>query len=285
MKYIMVFVVCFFFNSNCYSQNNDTNSIENEEISDSIKKKKGKLLEEVVISSTSQKNIPSAGKTNIKPINLPQSTVIIGKETIEQQQILRLSEVLKNANGVYVSGASNAAGNNQEEIGARGFTFNGNNTFKNGVRFNNSIIPETSSLENIEILKGSSALLYGNVAPGGILNLVTKKPKFTNGGEVNFRTSEYNLYKPTIDVYGSINDSKKLAFRLITSLEKGNSYRSVVNNERFYINPSLLFEFTDNTSLLIEGDYLKDTRTPDFGLTTIDYNIVVQRIILKTNGN
>ena len=78
----------------------------------------------------------------------------------------------KNVNGVYVSGASNASGNNQEELGSRGFTFSGANTFKNGVRFNGSLIPETSSLESIEILKGSSALLYGNVAPGGILNLI-----------------------------------------------------------------------------------------------------------------
>ncbi len=279
MKYIVSFIVILLSSNMCFSQNNDSSSYTVEQIEepdDTIKKKKKKILDELFITSMKHKNIPSAGKANIKPLDLPQSTVVIGKETIEQQQIIRLSEVLKNANGVYVSGNSNASGNNQEEIGARGFTFNGGNTFKNGVRFNNSIIPETNSLENIEILKGSAALLYGNVAPGGILNLITKKPKYTQGGEVNFRAGQFNTYKPTIDIYGSVNNSEKVAYRLISSVEKGNSYRDVVNNERFYVNPSLLFDFTDDTSLLIEGDHLRDSRTPDFGLTTIDYTIIDQ---------
>ena len=45
--------------------------------------------------------------------------------------------------------------------------------FKNGLRFNSGSIPEVASLEKVEILKGSAALLYGNVAPGGIMNMVT----------------------------------------------------------------------------------------------------------------
>uniref|UniRef100_UPI00374CA717 TonB-dependent siderophore receptor n=1 Tax=Flavobacterium sp. TaxID=239 RepID=UPI00374CA717 len=169
---------------------------------------------------------------------------------------------------------SSASGNNQEELGSRGFTFSGNNTFKNGIRINGSLIPEASSLESIEVLKGSSALLYGNVAPGGVLNLVTKKPKFYNGGEVSFRLGEYAFYKPTVDVYGSVNNSNTLAYRVITSYEKGNSFRNGVESERFYVNPSFLIDFSEKTSLLIEGDYTKDSRTPDFGLAAIDYTVV-----------
>lgn len=237
-------------------------------------KKKGKAIEEVVIVKKIQKGSVTAGKLPIKALDLPQAVAIIDRAILEQQQILRISDALKNTNGVYVSGASNASGNNQEEYGSRGFTFSGGNTFKNGIRFNGSLIPETASLESIEILKGSSALLYGNVAPGGILNLETKKPKFQTGGEISFRASEYDFYKPIIDIYGSLDKSQTAAYRLVTSYETGNSFRDVVTSERFYINPSFQFNLTKKTTLLVEADYLKDSRTPDFGLTTIDYKVV-----------
>ena len=237
-------------------------------------KRKGKAIEEVVIFKKIQKGSVNAGKLPIKALDLPQAIAIIDRTTIEQQQILRVSDALRNTNGVYVSGASNASGNNQEEYGSRGFTFSGGNTFKNGIRFNGSLIPETASLESIGILKGSSALLYGNVAPGGILNLETKKPKFQQGGEITFRASEYDFYKPIIDIYGSLDTNQSAAYRLVTSYETGNSFRDNVNSERFYINPSFLFNLSKKTTLLVEADYLKDNRTPDFGITTIDYKVV-----------
>jgi iron complex outermembrane recepter protein len=276
-KYILT-AVLIFCSQGILSQQNDlalaTNDTIKEIDNDSVKKKKSRILDEITVKAQKNKKIVNAGKTNIKPIDLPQATAVIGKETIEQQQLLRLSEVVKNTNGVYVAGASNASGNNQEELGSRGFSFSGNNTFRNGVRINGSLIPEANSLESIEVLKGSSALLYGNVAPGGILNLITKKPKFNQGGEISFRVSDYAFYKPTVDIYGSVDNSNSVAYRLITSYEKGNSFRDKVQSERTFINPSILAYLTDKTSLLIEADYTKDFRTPDFGLAAINYEIV-----------
>lgn len=261
--------VSFSFGQSESSKNDVALEIENDTV-----KKRGQVIDEVVVISKLQKQAVKVGKSPIKALDLPQATAVIDRATIDQQQVLRLSDAIKNANGIYVSGNSTASGNNQEEFGSRGFTFGGGNTFKNGVRFNGSLLPESASLESIEILKGSSALLFGNVSPGGILNLLTKKPKFQQGGEVSFRASEYDFFKPTIDVYGSVNESNTAAYRVITSYEKGNSFRDVVNSERFYINPSFLFHLSNKTTLLVEGDYLKDSRTPDFGITTIDYNIV-----------
>ena len=274
-KYILLPVVLLSLNTASFAQ--ESYAKEHEELNvfnDTVKKKKGEALKEVVILAQQQKTIVKSGKANIKPLDLPQSSMVIGKETIKQQQILRLSDALKNANGVYVSGASNASGNNQEELGSRGFTFSGGNTFKNGIRFNGSLIPETSSLESIEILKGSSALLYGNVSPGGILNLITKKPRFDSGGELSLRLNEYNFFKPTVDVYGSVNNSNTIAYRFISSYEQGNSFRDNVTSDRIYFNPSFLIDISEKTNVIVEADYTKDNRTPDFGLTTIDYKVI-----------
>ena len=274
-KYILILALTLTTSAIGFSQKTNNNFQEElYAVNDTVKNKKGEVLQEVVIISQQQKTIVRGGKTNIKPLDLPQATFVIGKETIKQQQILRLSDALKNANGVYVSGASNASGNNQEELGSRGFTFSGGNTFKNGIRFNGSLIPETSSLESIEILKGSAALLYGNVAPGGILNLITKKPRFDHGGELSFRATEYNFFKPTVDVYGAVNNSNTVAYRFINSYEQGNSFRDEVQTQRIYFNPSFLFDISAKTNIIVEVDYTKDNRTPDFGLAAIDYKVV-----------
>src|SRR6478736_902233 len=160
--------------------------------------------------------VSSIGKSEIKPLDLPQSVMTITKDVLEQQQILRLSDAIKNVNGLYVMGTT---GGNQEELAGRGFAYNSSNTFKNGSRFNNGILPEMSSLERVEVMKGSNAILFGNVAAGGIINLVTKKPKFENGGEVSMRVGSYDFYKPSLDVYGTLDEKKKVAFRVNTTYE------------------------------------------------------------------
>jgi len=237
---------------------------------DTVKVKKYNLQEVVVTGSTID-NPVSIGKTTIQPMDLPQATSVITSETLENQQVNSISDILKNANGVYIMGT---AGGYQEEIASRGFSLRSDNTFKNGIRYFNGMSFETSGLEKVEFLKGSAAMLFGNVAPGGVLNLVTKKPKYNFGGEVGFRFGSFNTIKPTLDVYGALNKKKTIAFRINGSYEKADSYRDYVNSERYYINPSFEFKLSDKTKLLIETDYTNDTRTPDFGAGVINYEVV-----------
>ncbi|MCO6173862.1 TonB-dependent siderophore receptor [Flavobacterium sp. NRK F10] len=237
-------------------------------VNDTVKKYS---LNEVVVNGNPQDVPATVGKANINPMDLPQATTIITNETLKNQQVSSLSDILKNANGVYIMGT---VGGYQEEIASRGFSMRSDNTFKNGVRYFNGMMIETSGLEKVEFLKGSAAMLYGNVAPGGILNLVTKKPKFNFGGEVGFAFGSFNTYKPTFDVYNAIGKNKKVAFRVNGSYEKAESFRDYVESERYYLNPSFLFKLSDKTELLVETDYTNDSRTPDFGSGVIDYELV-----------
>jgi iron complex outermembrane recepter protein len=232
-----------------------------------------KELSEVTVSGVQSANerTVTIGKIAIKPMDLPQAVVTIDRTVLERQQALRLSDVLMNANGVYVMGNT---GGYQEEIAGRGFAFGSSNTFKNGARYFNGAMPEMSSLEKVEIMKGSSAILFGNVAAGGILNLVTKKPKFESGGSVSMRVGSFDFYKPTIDVYGSVLGSKKLAYRINGTYEKGNSFRENVGSERIYVNPSLWYKLSNKTDIILEADYQKDRRTADFGVGAINYALI-----------
>ncbi len=227
-------------------------------------------LKEIIIKikdSPNKKKETILSGLEIKPFDLPQSLQILGNSNLVQQQTIRLSDVLKNVNGVYIGSSRGGA---QESLWSRGYDMTTNNLFKNGFRTNAGSMPEVATLEKVEILKGGSALLFGNVTPGGIVNMVTKKPLFKNGGELSYQMGSYSFNKPTIDLYGPF--SKKVAYRLISTYEKANSFRDVVSRERFYINPSLLLKSV-KSEFTLQGDYLKDNWTPDFGTGSIGTTI------------
>ena len=230
-----------------------------------------KELDEVIVDGRKSSNLQPAviGKIPVAPMDIPQSITIIGQSVIRDQQSQRLSDVIKNVNGMYLSATR---GSVLESFSARGYRLSGDNMFKNGARVNSGTMPEMSSLESVEILKGSAAILYGDVAPGGIINMITKKPKFDFGGEVSMRAGSYGLYKPALDVYGPL--SKKVAFRVNGTFEDAGSFRDEVHSQRYYVNPSLLFNINQKTSLLIRADYLNHNFTPDFGLGSLDNTII-----------
>lgn len=227
-----------------------------------------KRLNEVVIEGKHTPQNSSVNRAGIKEKDLPQAIQVIGNDVMKQQQSIRLSDVVKNANGVYVGSARGGA---QESFWSRGYDMTANNMFKNGFRFNGGSIPEVSSLEKVEILKGSAALLYGNVAPGGIMNMATKTPNFKTGGEISMQTGSYNFYKPSADVYGVF--SKSIAYRFNGSYENSESFRDYVTKNRYYVNPSLLFKVSTKTEITLQADYLSDDWTPDFGTGSIGKEI------------
>lgn len=267
MKHSLLLALSF-LSFGAYSQ--EYTSAENTTtLNDTVKNKKGEILNEVIVTKGREPKPVTAVRSGLKPMDNPQAIQVIGAEIIEQQQAIRLSEVLKNANGVYVSSARGGA---QESFFSRGYDMSANNMFKNGFRYNAGSIPDVSGLDKVEFLKGGSALLFGNVAPGGILNLVTKTPSFKSGGEISMQMGSYAFYKPSIDFYGPL--TKSIAFRINGSYENSESFRDVVKNERLYINPSLLFDITQKTQITLQGDYLSADWTPDFGTGIIGKEIL-----------
>ncbi|RAJ81932.1 iron complex outermembrane receptor protein [Chitinophaga dinghuensis] len=232
-------------------------------------------LNEVVVDgkrgNTINKRQVNIGKLPIANMDLPQAVTVVGHKVIEEQQAQRLSDVVKNVNGIYM--ASTRAGT-QESFNSRGYQFSSTNTFKNGARINPGAMPEMSSLERVEVLKGSAAILYGNVAPGAVMNMVTKQPKFNWGGEVNLRAGSFGLFKPAFDVYGPL--SQNVAFRVNGTFETADSYRDQVHSKRYYVNPSFLFKLGKRTELLVQGDYLKHDFTPDFGIGSIADTAIIK---------
>lgn len=226
-------------------------------------------LSEVEVTGNNQ--TVTLGKAAIAPLDLPQMSGVVSNVVIANQQASRLGDVLKNVSGVSLT---QQRGGVAETFSARGYSIGiagaGGSIFKNGVISNTMGFPEASTLESVEVLKGSSALLYGNVSGGLIINMVTKKPKFERGGEVSMRVGSFGLLKPIVDVYGPL--AKNLAFRVVGTYETANSYRDVVKTNRLYVNPSLLYKLGQKTTVLLQGDYLKSDLTPDNGIGSLNLN-------------
>lgn len=210
-------------------------------------------------------------KNGLVEMELPQAISVIDKKILKEQQVASLTDILKNVNGIYIMGNT---GGYQEEIASRGSSISSTNTFKNGIRFFNGMKIEISGAETVEILKGNTAMEYGNVAPGGVLNIITKKPLFDFGGNAAITIGSFNNIKPQIDVYGALNSNKTIAYRFNTSYQKTNSFRNYVKSDLFYVNPSLLFKLSKKSTLLIEGDFSKSNTVPDFGAGIVNYQIV-----------
>ncbi|MBU8882818.1 TonB-dependent siderophore receptor [Kaistella sp. DKR-2] len=234
-----------------------------EPVSDTLKIQ---LIEDINLHKTGNPNVakPLSTKSNLTMMETPQPIAIVTHEIIEQQQAKQLSDVLQNVNGVYIT---SSRGNSQDSFGGRGFSLGNDNIFKNGTRINSGVFPEVSGLERVEVLKGANAMLYGNTAAGGIINMITKKPRFNNGGSIGLSGGSWNSYKPTVDFYGPLSD--KVAYRVNGAYEYAESFRDVVESQKYYFNPSFLFNLGEKSQLIVEADYLKNDFTPDFGIGTI----------------
>ena len=237
-----------------------------------------RTIEDVKLHKTGNPNKAKTftTKSNLDVMENPQAVSVVTHEIIEQQQAQQLSDVLKNVNGVYIT---SSRGSSQDSFGARGYIFGADNIYKNGARVNSGIFPEVSGMERVEVLKGSTAILYGNVAPGGIINMITKKPLFTEGGSATLSAGSWNNYKVGIDYYNALTN--KAALRVNGAYENKESFRNGVTSEKYYFNPSFLFNLSDKTQLIVEGDYLKQEFTPDFGIGTLVLDANTSRSVIN----
>lgn len=240
-----------------------------------------KQLDAVVVSGrrTLNEKKVTLGKAGLNPMDNPQTMGVVSSVVIADQQANRLGDVVKNVSGVSLTQQRQGVA---ETFSARGYSIGigggSGSIFKNGIVTNTGGYPEASTLESVEVLKGSTALLYGNTSGGVIINMVTKKPKFDWGGEVTMRAGSYDLYKPIIDVYGPL--SRNVAFRVVGTYENSRSYRDIVKNRRTYVNPSLLYKIGKKTSLLLQGDYMDANFTPDNGIGIVNQN---QNVIIPAS--
>lgn len=220
--------------------------------------------------------IESITRLPLKTYEQIQSISVISEKLIEDQGALSISEATKNVPGVYTFATY---GNKRESMSSRGFR--GIPILKNGVRIHSDfrgvgVLTDMQGVDNIQVLKGTASITQGVAtdlgSPGGIINIVTKTPKYTTGGSVSLRGGSFGQIRPTFDVFGPLNKEKNIAFRLNGALERADSFRDLVEKESFYFNPSFEWKINDKTTVTLELDHYYDSRTPDLGTVNLAEN-------------
>ncbi|MGB3801060.1 MAG: TonB-dependent receptor, partial [Lewinella sp.] len=207
-----------------------------------------------------------------------QSISVISEKVIEQQGALTISDAVKNVPGVYTFATY---GNRTESISSRGFR--GIPMLKNGVRVHSDFrgqgfLTDMQGVDNIQVLKGAASITQGVAtdlgSPGGVVNIVTKTPRYDFGGQATLRAGSFGQARLTFDTYGPLNEAKNLAFRVNAAVERADSYREGISSQRFYINPSLEYRIDPKSALTLEMEYFDDSRTPDVGTVNLGENDV-----------
>ncbi len=205
-----------------------------------------------------------------------QSISVISDRVIQEQGNLTIADATRNVPGVYTF---STYGNQRESMSMRGFR--GVPLLKNGVRVNSDfrgtgILTDMEGIESMQVLKGAAAITQGIAtdigSPGGVINIVTKTPKFVNAGTASMRVGSWSQFRPTFDVQQVVDRQGSFAFRLNGAYENAKSYRPEVGLQKFYINPSLAWRPSDKTTIVLEMDYMNDTRTPDPGTVNLAAN-------------
>ncbi|MGH2413607.1 MAG: TonB-dependent receptor plug domain-containing protein, partial [Microcystaceae cyanobacterium] len=205
----------------------------------------------------------TATRTDTPLRDIPQSIQVIPQQVLEDQQIIRVPDALRNVSGVQ---RGNTIGNTSEVFTIRGFQQLGGN-LRNGFRDNTFSITETANLERIEVLKGPASVLYGNTDPGGVINYVTKQPLPEPFYSVELQAGSFGLVRPSVDLTGPLTSDRTLLYRLNTAYERGGYFRDFDQEvERFFVSPVLTWRIGDRTDLTLEFEYLDDERPYDRGL-------------------
>lgn len=241
-----------------------------------VKKDSIKSIDEIQLfgeSKKQQKGLEIITRLPLKPRDQIQSISIISDRAIADMGALSITDAAKNIPGVVLF--SNYGGG-AESMSIRGYR--GTPVLKNGVLMNSdfrtsSMLTDMQGVESLQVVRGSVGLTQGIGsalgAAGGVINLVTKTPRFINAGNVGFRYSSWDSYRPTLDIQRVLDNNGKVAVRLNVAYQNNKSFTDYVKGERIYVSPSVAYRPDAKTNIVLQMDYLNDARTPNRGTVNL----------------
>lgn len=209
----------------------------------------------------------SATKGDAPLSRTPQAVSAVGATQIADQAARTVTEATRYSPGIRSETFGNDVRNDWFLI--RGFTSQVSSYFLDGLQLQSSdsfatwkVNPYT--LERIDVLRGPSGALYGASNPGGLINMVSKRPDFRNGGEVGVGINEHGNLWSGVDVQG-VNEDKTWAYRIVGTGNYGDTEVDFIENDQFAIAPSLTWAPTEATKLNIYANVSRlETRGQNF---------------------
>ena len=216
----------------------------------------------IVTGTVLQSNEINSVKTPTPIIDVPQSLSITTEEAILDRGFTSVGEIIDYTPGVNTSQGEG----HRDAIVFRGVRSTAD-FFIDGMRDDVQYYRSLYNLDQIEILRGPNALLFGRGGAGGVLNRVSKKGIIGDtfgGGQIAVDT--FGAYSAQADVNLSNGDAS--AFRVNAMYESLNNHRDFYDGERIGINPTARFALSDDTTLDLSYEYADHYRFIDRGIPT-----------------
>lgn len=217
------------------------------------------------------KRSASATKTDTALIDTPQSVTVVPKAVLEDTNASTADKALD-----YVPGTAKGntfGGLNTYDSIMRGFrtSVSARNGFTAGRRYDSS--SDAANVERVEVLMGPSAQIYGRSDPGGMYNIITKKPLTESFAEIKAEFGSFNAYRGTADVNIAPDADKSILGRVNLAVEDKESFRDHVSSHRRLLAPTMSWQGSGDTRAVFDLEYLHDERTFDRGVVAVNGDV------------
>ncbi|MEI7123917.1 TonB-dependent siderophore receptor [Pectobacterium versatile] len=203
-------------------------------------------------------------RTESRLLDVPQAVNVVPTQVLEDRAVRYIDEALYNVSGIT---QSNTLGGTQDAIIKRGFGDNRDGSiFRDGVR---SIQARnfTPSSDRVEVLKGPASMLYGMGEPGGVINIISKKPELVQKTHIEGWGSSFKGGGGQLDVTGPLGTSG-LAYRMVVDHDETDYWRNFGRNRQTTVAPSLMW-YGEDTTVRVSYEHMEYLTPFDRG-TIID---------------
>ncbi|HHP0466061.1 TPA: TonB-dependent siderophore receptor [Vibrio harveyi] len=221
-------------------------------------------LETMTVLGETYRN--TATKTSLEPEETPQAITIITKDEMDLRGVSTVSEALRYSSGVNTELRGGAV-TRLDLFNIRGFInytnfYDGLPLLFNGWNLQPQI--DAAAVEQVEVFKGPTSVLYGNIPPGGMVNIIAKTPQSEPANTVSVSTGTNSLKEVNFDTTGQIGGSN-VNYRIVGMAKQRDGQAETSEDERYLIAPSFDWQATDNTLINVNVYYQND---PSAGIYT-----------------
>lgn len=201
----------------------------------------------------------SAMKTDTALKDTPQAVSVVTEEQIDDQALHGMADVVR-----YVPGVGMAQGEGHRDAPVmRGNTSTGD-FFTDGIRDDVQYFRDLYNVNQVEILKGPNAMIFGRGGSGGVINRVSKEADGRDLKSINLQFGSDDFYRIEADFGNATSDT--VAYRINAMAENAGSFRNAVQRELRGLAPSFAIGLGDNTRMVLNAELFRDDRTVDRGI-------------------
>lgn len=209
-------------------------------------------------------------KTETELRDIPQSIQVVPRQVLEDQQATSLADAVSNVSSIQ---RGNTHGGTVESFFMRGFqatTYAIDGVLTNALVVRPEILTDLVNVERVEVLKGPASVLYGRGNPGGLINIVTRRPSFVPEGQVKLQAGSYDFQRGQAWVSGPLGDDLGLAGSLAMAYQTKGSFREHYRDtHRRHVAPTLFWAPSTVTRIEMGLEYTETDSPYDRGLQVI----------------